>query len=239
LVEPETRCDDISSRIKLNAKNFITPEKIMDKHLELIFEAILEGNKAVAQEGVQKAVDANRAPESILNEALIPAMTEVGHLYEEGEYFVPEMLISARAMRAGMVILKPLLIEADVEPAGKVVIGTVQGDLHDIGKNLVSMMLEGAGFEVVDLGTDMPADMFIEAIVENKADILALSALLTTTMPQQKTVIDRLNETGLRDQVKVIVGGAPVTEAYAQEIGANGYAPDAGSAASLATRLVS
>jgi 5-methyltetrahydrofolate--homocysteine methyltransferase len=239
LVEPETRCDDISSRIKLNAKNFITPEKIMDKHLELIFEAILEGNKAVAQEGVQKAVDANIAPESILNEALIPAMTEVGHLYEEGEYFVPEMLISARAMRAGMVILKPLLIEADVEPAGKVVIGTVQGDLHDIGKNLVSMMLEGAGFEVVDLGTDMPADMFIEAIVENKADILALSALLTTTMPQQKTVIDRLNETGLRDQVKVIVGGAPVTEAYAQEIGANGYAPDAGSAASLATRLVS
>lgn len=211
----------------------------MDKQLEPIYEAILEGNKAVAQEGVQKAVDANVAPESILNEALIPAMTEVGHLYEEGEYFVPEMLISARAMQAGMVILKPLLIEADVEPAGKVVIGTVQGDLHDIGKNLVSMMLEGAGFEVVDLGTDMPADMFIEAIVENKADILALSALLTTTMPQQKTVIDRLKETGLRDQVKVIVGGAPVTEAYAQEIGADGYAPDAGSAASLVTRLVS
>lgn len=211
----------------------------MDKQLEPIYEAILEGNKAVAQEGLQKAVDANVAPESILNEALIPAMTEVGRLYEEGEYFVPEMLISARAMQAGMVILKPLLVEAEIEPAGKVVIGTVQGDLHDIGKNLVSMMLEGAGFEVVDLGTDMPADMFIEAIVENKADILALSALLTTTMPQQKTVIDRLKETGLRDQVKVIVGGAPVTEDYAQEIGANGYAPDAGSAASLATRLVS
>ncbi len=210
----------------------------MNDTLKPINEGILTGNKDAVQQGVQDAIDAEIPPDVILNQGLIPPMSEVGRLYEEGEYFVPEMLISARAMQAGMAILKPLLIEADVEPAGVVVIGTVQGDLHDIGKNLVKMMMEGTGFEVIDLGSDIPADIFIDAIVENNADIVALSALLTTTMPQQKVVVERICEKGLREEVKVIVGGAPVTADYANEIGADGYAPDASSAANLAKNLM-
>lgn len=210
----------------------------MNDTLKPINEGILTGNKDAVQQGVQDAIDAEIPPDVILNQGLIPPMAEVGRLYEEGEYFVPEMLISARAMQAGMAILKPLLIEADVEPAGVVVIGTVQGDLHDIGKNLVKMMMEGTGFEVIDLGTDIPADIFIEAIVENNADIVALSALLTTTMLQQKVVVEKISEKGLREQVKVVVGGAPVTADYAKEIGADGYAPDASSAANLAKNLM-
>lgn len=210
----------------------------MNDTLKPINEGILTGNKDAVQQGVQDAIDAEIPPDVILNQGLIPPMSEVGRLYEEGEYFVPEMLISARAMQAGMAILKPLLIEADVEPAGVVVIGTVQGDLHDIGKNLVKMMMEGTGFEVIDLGSDIPADIFIEAIVENNADIVALSALLTTTMPQQKVVVEKICEKGLREEVKVIVGGAPVTADYANEIGADGYAPDASSAANLAKNLM-
>jgi len=210
----------------------------MNEPLKLINEGILTGNKDAVQQGVQGAIDTEIPPDVILNQGLIPPMAEVGRLYEEGEYFVPEMLISARAMQAGMAILKPLLIEADVEPAGVVVIGTVQGDLHDIGKNLVKMMMEGTGFEVIDLGSDIPADIFIEAIVENNADIVALSALLTTTMPQQKVVVEKISEKGLREEVKVIVGGAPVTADYANEIGADGYAPDASSAANLAKNLM-
>ncbi len=210
----------------------------MNDTLKPINEGILTGNKDAVQQGVQDAIDAEIPPDVILNQGLIPPMSEVGRLYEEGEYFVPEMLISARAMQAGMAILKPLLIEADVEPAGVVVIGTVQGDLHDIGKNLVKMMMEGTGFEVIDLGSDIPADIFIDAIVENNADIVALSALLTTTMPQQKVVGERICEKGLREEVKVIVGGAPVTADYANEIGADGYAPDASSAANLAKNLM-
>jgi 5-methyltetrahydrofolate--homocysteine methyltransferase len=210
----------------------------MNDNLKPINEGILAGNKDAVQQGVQDAIDAEIPPDVILNQGLIPPMSEVGRLYEEGEYFVPEMLISARAMQAGMAILKPLLIEADVEPAGVVVIGTVQGDLHNIGKNLVKMMMEGTGFEVIDLGSDIPADIFIEAIVENNADIVALSALLTTTMPQQKVVLEKICEKGLREEVKVIVGGAPVTADYANEIGADGYAPDASSAANLAKNLM-
>jgi 5-methyltetrahydrofolate--homocysteine methyltransferase len=210
----------------------------MNDNLKPINEGILAGNKDAVQQGVQDAIDAEIPPDVILNQGLIPPMSEVGRLYEEGEYFVPEMLISARAMQAGMAILKPLLIEADVEPAGVVVIGTVQGDLHNIGKNLVKMMMEGTGFEVIDLGSDIPADIFIEAIVENNADIVALSALLTTTMPQQKVVVEKICEKGLREEVKVIVGGAPVTADYANEIGADGYAPDASSAANLAKNLM-
>jgi len=210
----------------------------MNDTLKPINEGILIGNKDAVQQGVQDAIDAEIPPDVILNQGLIPPMAEVGRLYEEGEYFVPEMLISARAMQAGMAILKPMLIEADVEPAGVVVIGTVQGDLHDIGKNLVKMMMEGTGFEVIDLGSDIPADIFIDAIVENNADIVALSALLTTTMPQQKVVVEKICEKGLREEVKIIVGGAPVTTDYANEIGADGYAPDASSAANLAKNLM-
>jgi 5-methyltetrahydrofolate--homocysteine methyltransferase len=165
-------------------------------------------------------------------------MSEVGRMFEEGEYYVPEMLIAARAMQAGLAILKPLLIASDVQATGKVVIGTVQGDLHDIGKNLVGMMLEGAGFELVDLGTDVQADQFVQAVRDHQPDVVAMSALLTTTMPSMKNTIDALNQAGVRDGVKVIIGGAPVTEEYAKDIGADGFGADASRAASLANELV-
>jgi 5-methyltetrahydrofolate--homocysteine methyltransferase len=209
----------------------------MTERLEDIYEGILDGDRDAVTEGVQQALDDGVSPEKILKEGLIAAMGEVGRLYEEGEYFVPEMLIAARAMQAGLQLLKPHLVDTDIKPTGKVVIGTVQGDLHDIGKNLVAMMMEGAGFEIVDLGTDVAASEFVKAVTENDANIVALSALLTTTMPQQQSVIDALVEAGMRDQVKVLVGGAPVTADYATKIGADGYAPDAGQAAQLAKKL--
>ena len=158
-------------------------------------------------------------------------------MFEEGEYFVPEMLIAARAMKAGLVILQPLLVDSGVESAGKVAIGTVNGDLHDIGKNLVGMMLEGAGFEIVDLGTDVEVEQFVAA-VKNGADVIGLSALLTTTMPSMEGTIKAIEAEGLRNKVKVIIGGAPVTSAYAEKIGADGYAPDASQAVSLAKSLI-
>jgi 5-methyltetrahydrofolate--homocysteine methyltransferase len=177
-------------------------------------------------------------PGKILHDGLIPAMAEVGRLYEEGEYFVPEMLIAARAMKVGLGILKPYLLESAVEPVGKVAVATVKGDLHDIGKNLVSLMLEGAGFEIVDLGVDAAPEKFIEAVRTNGVDIVAMSALLTTTMTHMRDTIEALKEAGLRDQVKVMVGGAPITQNFADEIGADGYAPDASQAVTLAKTLV-
>ena len=211
----------------------------MDPKLEPIFAGILEGNQNVVRENVQKAVDAGIAPEVILQQGLIPAMTEVGRLFETGEYFVPEMLIAARAMQAGLAILKPRLVAANISSAGKVVIGTVQGDLHDIGKNLVAMMMEGAGFEIVDLGTDVSPEKFVAAARDHNANLMALSALLTTTMPKMEATIKAVQEAGIRDQVKVMIGGAPVTQGYADKIGADGYAADASRAASLAKTLVS
>jgi 5-methyltetrahydrofolate--homocysteine methyltransferase len=165
-------------------------------------------------------------------------MAEVGRLFEEGDYFVPEMLLSARAMQAAMGILHPRLVASGVEPIGKVVIGTVQGDLHDIGKNLVSMMMEGAGFEVIDLGVDVKPASFVEAVQSSGAQIVAMSALLTTTMPMMRTIVAALTEAGLRGDVKVMIGGAPVTADYAAQIGADGYAPDASQAASMAKAFV-
>ena len=165
-------------------------------------------------------------------------MAEVGRLFEEGEYFVPEMLIAARAMKAGLEILKPLLVDSGVKPIGKVALGTVKGDLHDIGKNLVAMMLEGAGFDIVDLGTDISPEQFVEA-VQAGVDVIGLSALLTTTMPSMEQTISALIDAGLRDQVKVIVGGAPVTAEYARRIGADGFAPDASQAVTVAKTLLS
>jgi 5-methyltetrahydrofolate--homocysteine methyltransferase len=211
----------------------------MNPTLEPIYKAVLEGNKNAATENVQSALDAGIDAGVILQGALIPAMEEVGKLFEAGEYYVPEMLIAARAMQSGLALLKPLLVDSDVKPTGKVVIGTVKGDLHDIGKNLVAMMLEGAGFEINDLGTDVPPDKFIAAINEGGVDILAMSALLTTTMPMMETTIKSVAEAGLKDKVKIIIGGAPVTKEYASKVGADGYAPDASQAASLAKRLVS
>jgi 5-methyltetrahydrofolate--homocysteine methyltransferase len=211
----------------------------MSQELQELFDAILSGNADLAKEQVQAALDLNLEPSQILNEGMIAAMAEVGERFEKGEYFVPEMLIAARAMQQGLTILKPHLQQSDLVSQGKVIIGTVKGDLHDIGKNLVSMMLEGAGFEMVDLGTDVSAEKFLEAVKDTPANVVAMSALLTTTMPQMKTVIEALKEAGLRDQVKVIIGGAPVTDSYAQEIGADGYAADASRAVKLTKSLLS
>jgi 5-methyltetrahydrofolate--homocysteine methyltransferase len=177
-------------------------------------------------------------PGKILNEALVPAMEIVGREYEDGERYVPEMLISAEAMKAAMEVLRPKLVETGVQLRGKVVIGTVEGDLHDIGKNLVAMMLEGAGFEVIDLGVEVTADRFVQAVREHKPDVLGMSALLTTTMIHMPEVIEALKEAGLREKVKVIVGGAPVTQEFAEKIGADGYAPDAASAAEVVKKLL-
>ncbi len=210
----------------------------MNQTLQEIFDGIVEGKAPVVQQKVKEALDAGLEPAVILNEGMIAAMREVGHRFEVGKYYVPEMLISARAMKMGLAILQPHLQEAKVQSAGKVVAGTVNGDLHDIGKNLVCMMLQGAGFEIKDLGTNVSPDKFVEAVRHDGANIIALSALLTTTMPAMRDTIAALEQAGVRKQVKVIVGGAPITEAYAKEIGADGYAPDASRAVSIAKSLI-
>lgn len=210
----------------------------MEDVIKEIFESIVDGNQKACAASVQKAIDQGVEPQAILNNAMITSMAEVGNLFEEGEYFVPELLVSARAMQAGMNILKPLLVQADIQSTGKVVAGTVQGDLHDIGKNLVCMMLEGAAFEIVDLGTDVSPEQFVEAVRSSGANVIAMSALLTTTMPNMKSTIDALKSAGIRENVKVMVGGAPLTQQYADEIGADGYAPDANKAVTLAKTLL-
>jgi len=206
--------------------------------LDGIRQSVIEGNMNDTQKLVQDALAENVPPEQILRGGLISAMTEVGQRFECGEFFVPEMLVSARAMKSGLALLRPHLIAAHVEPIGKVVIGTVQGDLHDIGKNLVGMMLEGAGFEVIDLGADVAVDKYIAAVREHRPDIVGCSALLTTTMPRMADIISSLKEAGLRGRVNVMIGGAPVTEKYCSDIGADGFAPDAALAASCAKELM-
>lgn len=201
-----------------------------------LYTAILEGQRDEARESVETALKTGIPPGEVL-EAMVNAMGEVGRLFEEGEYFVPEMLIAARAMKTGMDILKPKLVDADIQPVGSVIAGTVKGDLHDIGKNLVCMMLEGAGFQVVDLGTDVSPDAFVSAVQEHHPDFVAMSALLTTTMPNMQNTIEALKAAGLREKVKVLIGGAPITDAYAEKIGADGYAPDASRAVKLAKSL--
>jgi len=210
----------------------------MTPQFEALQTAIMEGDLEATKQAVQAALDGGIAPGSILTDGMIPAMGEVGRLFEEGEYFVPEMLIAARAMQSGLGLLKPYLASSDVKSTGTVVIGTVKGDLHDIGKNLVALMLEGAGFEVKDLGVDVAPEKFVEAVRTGGVDIVAMSALLTTTMTSMKATVEALQQAGLRDQVKVIVGGAPVTEEYARQIGADGCAADASRAATLAKALV-
>jgi 5-methyltetrahydrofolate--homocysteine methyltransferase len=210
----------------------------MEEVLQNIFNGILEGDRETVRSNVQQAIDAKMAPAVILNDGMVSAMAEVGKRFEEGEYYVPELLIAARAMKEGLVLLKPLLQQAKVKAAGKVAAGTVKGDLHDIGKNLVCMMLEGAGFEIMDLGTDVSPEKFVDAVQNGKADIIAMSALLTTTMPNMQTTIEALKTAGLRGQAKVIIGGAPVTDSYARQIGADGYAPDASRAVALAKSLL-
>jgi len=210
----------------------------MEPVIKEIYDSILEGSQKVTVVKVQQALDAGINPGVILNDGMVAAMAEVGRLFEEGEYFVPEMLIAARAMQNGLAVLKPFLASANVKSQGKVVAGTVKGDLHDIGKNLVCMMLEGAAFEIVDLGSDVTPEKFVEAVRSTGADVICMSALLTTTMPNMKTTIEALKTAGLRDRVKVMVGGAPLTDQYAHEIGADGYAADASRAVALAKSLV-
>lgn len=187
---------------------------------------------------VQEALDEGMDPKVILNEGLLSGMMIIGEKFKNNEVFVPEVLVAARAMNAGITILEPELVKVGNEPIGRAVIGTVKGDLHDIGKNLVSMMFKGAGFEIYDIGIDVDADAFIEKAEEVGADVIAMSALLTTTMPNMQTVIDLLNEKGLRDKYIVMVGGAPVNESFANQIGADYYTPDAATAAEVAKKAV-
>ena len=206
--------------------------------LQEISEALQKGHARAVSEKTRDALSQGIDPYTILTEGLIAGMNVIGVKFKNDEIYVPEVLIAAKAMYAGLDILRPKLAETGVKPMGKVVLGTVKGDLHDIGKNLVGMMMEGAGLEVIDLGKNVSAETFINAVREHKPHIVALSALLTTTMPEQKNVIEALKEAGLRDKVKVMVGGAPVTEAYAVEIGADAYSPDAATAAEKAKEFV-
>jgi len=210
----------------------------MDPIIREIYDAVLAGHSKAVEAKVPAALSAGLAPQQILEEGMIAAMAEVGRLFEQGEYFVPEMLIAARAMQSGLALLKPSLKAGNVQSAGRVAIGSVQGDLHDIGKNLVAMMLEGAGFEVLDLGTNVTPAKFVAAVTEKDARIVALSALLTTTMSGMKTTIDALAQAGVRGKIKVMVGGAPITETFARQIGADGYAPDASRAVAMAKSLL-
>lgn len=210
----------------------------MEEVLQKLFDAVLEGDFEGVKMNVQAALDAKLDPNVILNEGMIAAMREVGARFEAGDYYVPEMLIAARAMQTGMSILKPHLQQTDRKSSGRVLMGTVKGDLHDIGKNLVSLMLEGAGYEVVDLGVDVPAEEFVKKAIELKPDVIGMSALLTTTMPSMKTTIDALDAACLRNHIRVIVGGAPVTESYAHQIEADGFSSDASRAVNLVNSLL-
>ncbi len=210
----------------------------MSDTLQLLSEKLYDGNAPETAALVQQALDEGMGPGEVLTGGLVVGMDAVGRDFKAGELFVPEVLIAARAMHAGMDILKPLLAEADVPSAGKYAVGTVKGDLHDIGTNLVRMMIEGGGFEVIDLGVDVSPQGFVDAVRENQPDIIGLSALLTTTMTNMKGVIEALEEAGLRGSVKIMIGGAPVTDAYAKEIGADGYAADAATAVDVARELM-
>lgn len=205
--------------------------------LKAIYQNVIDGEAGPVEAGVKAALKEGIGADVILNQALIAAMAEVGRQFEEGDLFVPEMLVSARAMQAGLQHLKPFLLEADVKSSGKVAIGTVKGDLHDIGKNLVAMMLEGAGFEVIDLGVDVSPEEFVQAVKEG-AQLIGMSALLTTTMTNMAATVEALKAAGVRNQAKVMIGGAPITEEFAQQIGADASASDASSAARLAHQLV-
>ena len=211
----------------------------MDAALKQIYQGVMDGDIDLVTTGVQDALEEKVTAEAILKQSMMAAMAEVGQLFEDGEYFVPELLVAARAMKGGLEILKPFLSEEAVEPIGKVVTGTVKGDLHDIGKNLVGIMMEGAGFEIIDMGTDVSPEKFVEAVKESGAQVIAMSALLTTTMANMPNTIKAFEEAGLRDTVKIMIGGAPVTEEYAKKIGADGYAPDASQAAKVALAFVS
>jgi 5-methyltetrahydrofolate--homocysteine methyltransferase len=207
--------------------------------LKQLYEAVVNGNAKTAQTVTKQALDEGVEPMRIVNEYMVPAMDEVGRRFDCNDYFVPELLISARAMKAGLDLIRPLLSASGAQPAGRVALGTVQGDLHDIGKNLVGSLLEGGGFEVIDLGTNVTPDKFIQTVKEKNATIVAMSALLTTTMPAMKNTIEALRQAGIRDKVTVLIGGAPITQKFADEIGADGYSETAVGAVALAKKAVS
>ncbi len=209
----------------------------MDEYPEL-YNAILNGEEKLAVELTNEALNKGADPSELISRWMIPATDEVGRLFEAQEYYVPELLLAGRAMKAALERIRPLLAASGIQPAGRIVLGTVKGDLHDIGKNLVGSMLEGAGFEVLDLGIDVPSEKFVAAVQKHHPDILALSALLTVTMPEMKTVIEAVRQSGIRDNVKIMVGGAPVTQGYADEIGADGYGDNASSAVTTARLLI-
>ena len=211
----------------------------MELILSQIYSDVLLGQAKDVIQKVKQALQYGITPNTIMNDGMIAAMAEAGRLFERGEYYVPEMLVAARAMQSGMKVLKPYLTIAEAHPSGKVAIGTVKGDLHDIGKNLVKMMLEGAGFDVIDLGVDVNPVEFKNALIEQQVDIIAMSALITTTMPAMRPVIELLEESGLRLRVKILVGGAPLTDEFARQIGADAYAPDASLAVTMANALLS
>jgi 5-methyltetrahydrofolate--homocysteine methyltransferase len=206
--------------------------------LQKLYDAVLNGDQKTSVAATQEALAEGVDPMELITKYMVPAMDEVGKRFECEDYFVPELLLSARAMKGSLQLLRPLLTAQGVEPAGRVAIGTVKGDLHDIGKNLVASMLEGGGFEVLDLGADVPPEKFIHAVKDRNANIVCLSALLTVTMPAMRTTIDALKQAGVREQVKIMVGGAPVTPQFAEEIGADGYSDSASSAVALARNLM-
>lgn len=208
-----------------------------DEILDQIYDGVLRSDTKAVTAGIQAGLAAGLDPQSLLDDAMVTAMEEIGHRFENNECFVPEMLIAARAMKEGVIVLSPRLLDAGVRSLGKVVIGTVRGDVHDIGKNLVKIMMESSGWEVVDLGVDVSPERYVEAVREHQPRIVGMSALLTTTMPNMKLIVEALKSAGVRDQVKVMIGGAPVTQEYAAQVGADLYALDAAAAAEIAKAL--
>ena len=207
--------------------------------LKLLHDAVLNGDAKTAKAVTEAALAAGVAPLTLVQEYMMPAMSEVGRRFECNEYFVPELLLAARAMKAALELIRPLLVASGAQPVARVALGTVKGDLHDIGKNLVAAMLEGGGYEVIDLGVNVTPEQFIAAVKEKGANIIAMSALLTTTMPSMKTTVDALKQAGVRDQVKVLIGGAPITQKYADEIGADGFSESAAGAVAAAKKVLS
>ena len=213
------------------------PRKVM-QDLKPLYEAVLTGDAKTARSFTEQALAVGVEPLKLVNEAMVPAMDEVGRRFECNDYFVPELLLSARAMKSALELVRPLLAKSGVQPVARVVIGTVKGDLHDIGKNLVAAMFEGGGFEVIDLGVNVTPEKFIETVKAKNANIVAMSALLTTTMPAMKTTIDAFKQAGVREQVKILIGGAPITQKYANEIGADGYSDNAPAAVAVARKAL-
>ncbi len=205
--------------------------------LKALYDAVLNGDAKNAKAITEAALAEGVAPMTLVQEHMMPAMAEVGRRFETNEYFVPELLLAARAMKAALELVRPLLTAQGAQSAGKVAIGTVKGDMHDIGKNLVSAMLEGGGYEIIDLGVNVPPEKFVAAVKERGANIIAMSALLTTTMPSMKSTVDALKDAGVRDQVKILIGGAPVTQKYADEIGADGFSESAAGAVAAAKKV--